>query len=132
MRTHQIKTSQVSAETFEWLKAKYTAVDNMNADAYRNFLAEDCQLMFGNNPVVKCNNEIIGGIKHFWEAINGLDHSFLNVIGSDNHFAAEALIDYTRKDNKVVQVPCVTIIERNEKGLASFVKIFIDTSPIFQ
>ena len=132
MRTHQIKTNQVSAETFEWLKAKYTAVDSMNADAYRNFLAEDCQLMFGNNPVVKCNNEIIGGIKHFWEAINGLDHSFLNVLGSDNHLAAEALIDYTRKDNQMVQIPCVTVIERNESGLASFVKIFIDTTPIFK
>lgn len=131
MRTHQLKTSQVSAETLEWLKAKYTAVDNMDADAYRLFLAEDCQLMFGNNPVVKCNNAIIGGIKHFWEAINGLDHSFENVLGNDRIFAAEAVIDYRRKDDQRVSIPCVTVIERNAEGLASFVKIFIDTTPLF-
>ena len=131
MRTNKIRINQVSGETFEWLKAKYIAVDNMDADAYRSFLAEDCQLMFGNNPVVRCNNEIIGGIKHFWESISGLDHSFLNIIGKDNFLAAEALIDYTRKDNQIIQIPCVTIIERNEEGLASFVKIFIDTTPIF-
>ncbi len=81
--------------------------------------------------MVKCNNEIIGGLKHFWEAINGLDHSFLNILGNDNHIVAEALIDYTRKDNQVVPLPCVTIIERNDAGLASSIKIFIDTMPIF-
>lgn len=132
MRTDNIRTIQISEQTLQWLKDKYITVDNMDADAYRTFLAEDCKLMFGNNPIVQCNNEIIGGIKHFWEAINGLDHSFLNIVGSDNHFAAEALINYTRKDNKVVAIPCVTVIERNAKGLASFIKIFIDTTPIFK
>lgn len=132
MRTTHLKKIEVSQTTFEWLKAKYTAVDNRDAAAYRNFLAEDCQLMFGNNPVVKCNNEIIGGIKHFWDAINGLDHSFVSILGSDYLFSAEASIDYTRKDNKVVTVPCVTVIERNAEGLASFIKILIDTTPIFK
>ena len=132
MRIHQLTTNQLSAPALDWLKANYTAVDNMNADAYRAFLAEDCQLMFGNNPIVACNNEIIGGIQHFWDAINGLDHSFVSVLGHDHHFAAEALIDYTRKDNKVVTIPCVTVIERNAEGLARFIKIFIDTTPIFQ
>lgn len=132
MRTHHLNHTQISEATLAWLKAKYTAVDNMDAETYRTFLAEDCQLQFGNNPIVKCNNEIIGGIKHFWEAIGGLDHSFLNVLGNDQHFAAEALIDYTRKDGKVVAIPCVTTIERNTQGLATFVKIFIDTTPIFQ
>jgi hypothetical protein len=132
MRTIKLNQVQISETALDWLKSKYTAVDSMNAELYRTFLADDCQLQFGNNPIVKCNNEIIGGIKHFWEAIAGLDHSFLSILGSDHHFAAEARIDYTRKDGKVVIIPCVTIIERNDDGLASFVKIFIDTNPIFK
>lgn len=132
MRTDKLNKIEISQTAFEWLKAKYTTVDNMDAEEYQNFLAEDCQLMFGNNPIVKCNNEIIGGIKHFWEVIRGLDHSFINILGSDYHFSAEALIDYTRKDNKVVAIPCVTVIERNADGLASFIKIYIDTTPIFK
>jgi len=131
MRTNQLKKIQISDSAFQWLKAKYQAVDAMDAEAYRTFLAEDCVLQFGNNPLVQCNNEIIGGLKHFWEAINGLDHSFINILGQDHHIAAEALIDYTRKDKQVVQLPCVTLIERNQAGLASSVKIFIDTMPIF-
>ncbi|MCH8569657.1 MAG: nuclear transport factor 2 family protein [Balneolales bacterium] len=131
MRTHQLKTTQISEEALTWLKSKYEAVDAMDAGAYRTFLSEDCELQFGNNPVVKCNNEIIGGLQHFWDAINGLDHSFINLLGTDNQIAAEALIDYTRKDSKVVTVPCVSIIERNRDGLASSVRIFIDVEPVF-
>lgn len=132
MRTNSIQTVQVSANAFAWLQEKYLAVDAMDAEKYRSYLAPDCQLQFGNLPMVKCNNEIIGGIKHFWETINGLDHAFLNVLGSDHHFAAEAIIDYTRKDNQVVQIPCVTIIQRNSEGLASSIQIFIDTTPIYK
>lgn len=131
MRTHHLKNAQVSEETLNWLQSKYQAVDSMNAEAYRTFLSEDCELQFGNNPIVKCNNEIIGGLKHFWDAIQGLDHSFLNILGNDHLIAAEALIDYTRKDSKVVTVPCVTVIERNEDGLASSVRIFMDSTPVF-
>lgn len=132
MRTHQLQTIQVSDDALEWLKDKYRAVDRMDGEAYRGFLSPDCQLMFGNNPIVQCNNEIIGGIQHFWDAIGGLDHSFLHVLGTDQHMSAEARIDYTRKDGKVVAIPCVTVIQRNELGQAVFVRIFIDTAPIFE
>jgi hypothetical protein len=132
MRTHQLQTVQISQQALQWLQEKYKAVDSMNAEAYRSFLAPDCVLQFGNNPIVACNNEIIGGIMHFWETIRGLDHSFLNVLGTDDYFAAEALIDYTRKDNQVVAIPCVTVIRRNNEGMASSIQIFIDTTPIYK
>ena len=132
MRTDNLQVVQISDKALDWLKEKYIAVDGMNAAKYRTFLSPDSQLQFGNNPIVKCNNEIIGGIKHFWETINGLDHSFLNVLGNDQHFAVEALIDYIRKDNQVVKIPCVTLIDRNDEGLASSIKIFIDTTPIYK
>jgi hypothetical protein len=131
MRTHQLENMQLSKNAFNWLKQKYQAVDSMDSEAYRSFLSEDCLLQFGNQPIVECNNEIIGGIKHFWAAIDALDHSFINVLGEDHYIVAEAMIDYTRKDGKVVIIPCVSIIERNESGLVSSIRIFIDTAPIF-
>lgn len=132
MRTNNIQNVQISDKTLNWLKDKYLSVDAMNAKKYRSFLAPNCKLQFGNNPIVKCNNEIIGGIKHFWKTLNGLDHSFLNIIGTDLHFAAEAMIDFTRKDDNVVQIPCVTIIRRNDEGMTSSIQIFIDTTPIYK
>lgn len=97
MKTDQLKTTQISEEAMNWLTSKYQAVDSMNAEAYRTFLSEDCELQFGNYHLI----------------------------------AAEALIDYVRKDGKMVTVPCVTLIERNEDGLASSVRIFIDVAPVF-
>lgn len=131
MRSHQLKT-QISEEGSTWLNSKYEAVGVMDAGAYRTFLSEDCELQFGNNPIVKCNNEIIGGLQHFWDATNSLDHSFINIMSNDSQIAAEALSDYTRKEGKVVVTPCFTIIERNQDGLASSVRIFIDVAPVFK
>lgn len=131
MKTDQLKIVTISDTALEWFKTKYTAADSFDAEGYRKFLAEDCQLQFGNNPLVGCNNEIIGGLKSFWETINGMNHSFINIIGTDNYFVAEAIIGYTRKDNKVVKIPAATIIERNAEGLVTSMRIFIDITPIY-
>ncbi|NBW36773.1 MAG: hypothetical protein EBR30_17465 [Cytophagia bacterium] len=132
MQIHQLKKNEITPAAFEWLQEKYKAVDAMNAEAYGKFLADDCQLMFANHQISKGRIPILEGIQQFWNAIAGLNHSFLTILGSDHYMAAEALIDYKRKDGKVVALPCVTMIERNAAGEATSVRIFIDTAPIFQ
>lgn len=131
MRTGSIRQNQLAAEAFAWLQAKYQAVDAMDADAYGRFLAEDCHMRFANNPVSNGRAQILSSIRAFWQNIAGLDHAFQHILGSNYHMAAEALIDYTLKDGRVVTIPCVTLIERNEAGLASSVKIFMDAAPLF-
>jgi len=132
MTTEKLRFSQVPDETLAWLMAKYKAVDSMNSEAYAAFLATDCELNFGNNPTAQGRDEVLSGIRHFWGSISGLNHHFTNVFGQHDHFAAEALIDYIRKDNKVVKVPCVTTIQRNAEGQARRISIYIDITPIFQ
>lgn len=132
MTTDKIKFSQVPDETLAWLMAKYKAVDSMNRDAYAAFLSADCQLNFGNNPTAQGREEVLSGIQQFWGAIGGLNHNFIHVFGNRDHFAAEAVIDYTRKDGKVVRIPCVTTIHRNTEGQAKTISIYIDITPIFQ
>jgi hypothetical protein len=127
----QLHTNTISNEAFEWLQKKYIAVDSMNMTGYSNFIAEECTLQFGNSPLVKGKNAMLQGIGSFWQTINGLHHHFLNILGSDDHFAAEALIYYTRKDKRVVYIPCVTTIQRNSEGKAISLKIFIDVNPIY-
>ena len=60
-----------------------------------------------------------------------MKHSFLNIVGTDNYFVVEALDDYTRKDDHVVQIPAATIIERNADGLVSFIWAYLDIAPIY-
>lgn len=131
MRTEQHQTIEISQQALSWLLSKYDAVDRTDGNLYRTFLANDCRLLFGNNPPVTGRDEIITGIEHFWSAIKGLEHNLLAVLGNDFHFTMETVIDYTRLDGNVVTIPCITSIERNPAGLAKSIKIFIDTAPIF-
>lgn len=131
MKTHLLKTQTLSPEAFQWLQNKYLAVDSRNHNEYAKYLDDSCDLQFGNNPAVHGETAALHGIDLFWDSIHGLNHNFINVLGTDHQLVLEAVIDYTRADDKVVQTPCVTIIDRNEKGLATSVRIFIDTTPVY-
>ena len=122
----------ISAEAFQWLQQKYLAVDSRNHTAYATFLSDDCELQFGNNPLAIGEDAVLSGIDNFWHSIHGLNHNFINVLGTDDYIVLEANIDYTRTDDKVVQTPCVTLIERNTDGLATSIRIFIDTTPVYK
>ncbi len=131
MTTTQLVNNTLSAEATQWVMDKYKAVDARDHDAYAAFLADDCKLQFGNNPVVAGEAAMLAGVDNFWHSIHGLNHNFINMLGSDDLMVLEAMIDYTRADDKVVAIPCVTIIERNKAGEASFIRIFIDLLPVF-
>lgn len=131
MTTNRLNKITISTPAFEWLQNKYRAVDSRNHNEYAKFLAGDCMLQFGNNPVVQGDECLLLGIDNFWRNIHGLNHHFINIVGTDDLVVLEALIDYTRVDDKIVTIPCVTIIERNTNGLAAAIKIFIDTTPVF-
>jgi hypothetical protein len=119
MKTNLLKTQTLSAEAFQWLQNKYLAVDSRNHNEY------------GNNPLAIGKDALLQGIDNFWASIHGLNHNFINILGTDNKLVLEAVIDYTRADDKVVKTPCVTIIERNQDGFATSIRIFIDTTPVY-
>ena len=121
----------VSETAFTWLQHKYLAVDSRSHTEYAKYLADDCVLQFANNPVAMGEDAVLKGIDNFWDSIHGLNHNFINVLGTDDYLVLEAVIDYNRTDDKVVQTPCVTLIERNSDGLASSIRIFIDTTPVY-
>jgi hypothetical protein len=131
MTTTLLIRNTLSAEDFAWLQKKYLAVDGMNLEGYGVFLADGCTLEFGNNPKAKGKVEVLEGLRQFWQQIHGLNHHFVNVYGTAQAMVLEAHIDYTRKDERVVRVPCVSIVERNVAGLAQSVRIFLDTTPVF-
>jgi hypothetical protein len=131
MTTENLKNQTISTETFSWLQNKYKAVDSRNHSEYAKYLADDCVLQFGNNPLSVGKDALLQGIDNFWVSIHGLNHNFINVLGTDNHLVLEAIIDYTKTDDKVLQTPCVTIIERNSGGFAVSIRIFVDITPVY-
>lgn len=128
---NELKINQLSEEAFEWYRQYLSAVDETNAEKFAEFLAEDCEFQFGNQPTVAGRQNIVEGLKQFWATYDGEEHVLLNILGTDDCFALEALNVYKRKDGKEVTCPAVAITERNDKGLVKSFRVFIDIAPLY-
>jgi ketosteroid isomerase-like protein len=131
MKTNELKVNQLSSRAYEWYLTYLNAMDNLDIDAYAAFLAEDCEMQFGNNPVVKGKKDVVEGLKAFWAMIDGDEHNLQNIFGDDRNFVLEAFNTFKRKDGKTVTIPAVAITERNAEELVTSVRLFMDIAPIF-
>jgi len=131
MKIDELKVNQLSPKAYEWYLAYLKAMDNLDMDAYATYLAEDCEMQFGNNPIVKGKSNIVQTLKAFWDTIDGDEHTLQNIFGNDETFVLEALNTFKRKDGTTVTIPAVAITERNAAGFVTSVRLFMDVAPIF-
>lgn len=131
MKTDQLKMNQLSPEAYTWYLAYLNAMDQLDIASYASFLADDCEMQFGNNATIKGKKDVVEGLKAFWATIDGDDHNLQNIFGDDRNFVLEALNTFKRKDGKTVTIPAVAITERNLEGLVTSVRLFMDVTPIF-
>ena len=112
MKTNELKVNQLSPKAYEWYLAYLNAMDKLDLDAYAGYLAEDCELQFGNNSIVKGKNNVVEALRAFWATIDGDEHNLQNIFGDDNNFVLEAFNTFKLKDGKTVTVPAVAITEK--------------------
>ena len=133
MNTHQISKNTASEANFQWLQDMYTVIDQKDAKVWRTFLAEDATMNYANNPLVEGADQIIENISHFFNSIQALNHSFLQIVEYEpNTFFIEWNVSYTRLDEKIVVLPATTLIKKNNQNLMTELKVFIDVAPIYQ
>jgi ketosteroid isomerase-like protein len=128
---NELKINQLSSAAFAWYQEYLNAVDSVDTERYGQFLADDCEFQFGNNPIVKGKQAILEGLKKFWATYDSEEHILHGITGQDNYFALEATNVYQRKDGKKVSIPAVAITERNDQGLAKSIRVFIDIAPLY-
>lgn len=128
---NELKINQLSSAAFEWYRNYLAAVDNRDIEKFAEFLAEDSEFQFGNQPKVLGKSNIVEGLKKFWETYDGEEHVLQNILGNDNCFALEALNIFNRKDGTKVTCPAVAITTRNEAGLVTSFRVFIDIAPLY-
>ena len=133
MNTHQILKNTASEANFQWLQDMYAVIDQKDVKAWRTFLAEDAIMKYANNPLVEGADQIIESISYFFNSIQGLNHSFVQVLEYEpNTFFIEWSVTYIRLDEKVVVLPATTLIKKNNQNLMTELKVFIDVAPIYQ
>ena len=128
---NELRINQLSPDAFTWYLAYLGSVDEQDADAFAAFLADDATFQFGNQPPVQGKQAIIDGLKQFWTTYNGEEHILHTILGTDRCFALEATNVFNRWDGKQVALPAVAITERNEHGLVTSFRVFIDIAPLY-
>ena len=116
--------------TAELVEAIFADVDAMNADTFVAHLTPDGRFQFGNGePTIgqQATRDYVAG---FFSSINGLRHQVIGIFQQENVITVELSIDYTRKDGKVVTLPCANIF-RMEGPLVRDYRVFMDVTPIF-
>lgn len=131
MKTDKLRINQLSPQAYEWYLAYLQAIDTKNVEVYGTFLASDCVMQFNNNASVEGKAAIIQFLSDYWTSFNSLEHDLLNIYGTDSSFVLEALNHYKRNDGQAVTIKAVAFSDRNQNGLATSVRFYTDTTPLF-
>lgn len=131
MKSGNLRINQLSPKTYEWYLAYLQAMDSKNVERYGTFLADDCVMQFNNNAPVQDKGVIVQFLSDYWATFDTIEHDLLNIYGTDSAFVLEALNHYKRNDGNNVTLRAVAFTDRNKEGLATSVRLYTDTTPLF-
>lgn len=131
MRMGNLRINELSEDGWGWYRAYLDALDAKDIDRYGDFLAEDVVLMMNNAEPVRGRAQVITGLSAYWQSFGSLEHEPLAILGTDRAFALEALNHYTTLDGRAVTLRAVALTDRGPDGLATSVRLYTDTAPLF-
>ena len=105
-------------------------VDRMDAKGFASHLAEDCVLRFANADEVVGRDAIEAAIAGFFGTIKGLSHHIVEQWDVDDTTIVQFEATYTRKDDRRVTVPAVTIYRRGDELIDEY-RIYVDLAPVY-
>ncbi len=132
MITSNLRINQLSDSAFDAYLSYLKVLDAKDIDAYAALLAEDVSIQFGNAPAVEGKAAVVEMLGGYWQSFKSIEHDLLNIYGTDDAYVLEALNHYERHDGKKITVRAVAFTDKNENGLVTSVRIFGDTSPLFE
>ncbi|MDQ3041070.1 MAG: nuclear transport factor 2 family protein [Acidobacteriota bacterium] len=113
-----------------WVKNIFANADKLDLNQYLASFTDDARFQVGSEPpaVGRAAIEQAGG--NLFSSVKAMKHNFVEVWLEENVAIIEATVEYTRFDERVVPVPCVTIL-RTENDLIKDARVFMDISPVF-
>jgi ketosteroid isomerase-like protein len=109
----------------------FADIDRMDAAAWASHLAEDVRFRFGNDPAVTGRDTARDALAGFYDLIAGVRHDIGATWDVDGATIVESEVTYTRKDERSVTVPVVTIYREGADGLIADYRVYADVAPIF-
>lgn len=131
MKTDTVRINELSPEAFEWYLGYLEALDAKDIDAYGRFLAPDVVMIMNNADPVAGRDAVTGGLGAYWQSFGTLEHELLVILGTERAFVLEALNHYTTLDGRRITLRAVAFTDRGDDGLVTSVRLYSDTSPLF-
>ncbi len=132
MITSNLRINQLSDDAYNAYLRYLSVLDEKDINAYAGFLADDVYIQFGNAPAIEGKKAVVEMLGGYWQSFKTLEHDLLNIYGTDKTYVLEALNYYERHDGRKVTVRAVAFTDKNDDGLVASVRIFGDTSPLFE
>ena len=113
----------------------FETIDEMKADEYASYFAEDASFRFGNAEPIVGRQTIRNAMVVFFATIKGLRHEVVGVWKGEweqgDVYSVETEVTYTRTDDGVVSLPATSTM-RMYGDLIQDWRIFADISPVYE
>lgn len=120
-----------------WAEKLYTeAVDRKDAAGFARAFSRNGTIRFGNNPEVRGREQIESAIAQFFTTFKSLTHQSSGARLAEDTLFLEAVVTYTRHDDRRVSVPAMTVFHLagvNDTGapVADDCRIYVDLTPLY-
>ena len=106
------------------------SINGRDAKMFSEFITEDGIFRFGNAEDVKGRKNIEDYVAAFFGMIKGSSHRIINLWDDGNHIVWQGEVEYTRLDEKKVNVKFVNIFKMEGDMIRDYL-IYIDNAPLF-
>jgi hypothetical protein len=113
----------------------FETIDEMKADEYASYFAEDASFRFGNAEPIVGRQTIRDAMVVFFSTIKGLHHEVVGVWEGEweqgDVYSVETEVTYKRTDDGVVSLPATSTMRMNGDLIQDW-RIFADISPVYE
>ena len=127
--------NQISPASTAWLARVLYALDSKDLMAYISYMSSTVTITFNNGndlqPSMNGIDAVREGLGRFWQSFASVKHEELNIYGTDENFAHEALNHYETLDGRKISIRAVAYIDRNGEGKIEALRIYNDQNPLW-
>ncbi|SRR6266540_1069211 len=108
----------------------FASFDAKDVSALAGFMTDDVQLRLGNAEMIQGKSAFVDAVNAFLGSVAAVRHEILHVFTDRDMAIVEFDVQYTRRDNNVVTIPCCNVF-RLRGGLIAEYRTYIDATPVY-
>lgn len=132
VKTDSLRINELPTEAYAWYEDYLGVLDAKDIDSYADFLDPEVELILNNAEPVTGRDAVVAGLGEYWKSFGTLEHEPLAILGTPSNFVLEALNHYTTLDGRQVTLRAVAFTDRDQDGLVTSVRLYTDTTPLFE